>query len=39
VPTTIPSPDGGPRETVLRFCFTHPRTTLGDVRAVLDTLR
>jgi L-2,4-diaminobutyrate decarboxylase len=39
VPTTIPSPGGGPRETVLRFCFTHPRTTLRDVQAILDTLR
>ena len=38
VPTTIPTPDGSP-ETVLRFCFTHPRTALADVTAVLDTLR
>jgi glutamate/tyrosine decarboxylase-like PLP-dependent enzyme len=39
VPTTIPRPDGGEPETVLRFCFTHPRTALADVTAVLDTLR
>ena len=38
VPTTVPSPDGAGPETVLRFCFTHPRTTLADVAAVLDTL-
>jgi L-2,4-diaminobutyrate decarboxylase len=25
-------------ETVLRFCFVHPRTTLDDVRAILSTL-
>ncbi len=39
VPTTVPRPEGGKRETVLRFCFTHPRTTLGDVLTVLDTLQ
>lgn len=39
VPTTVARPEGGSRETVLRLCFTHPRTTLGDVLTVLDTLR
>ena len=38
VPTTIPSTDPAVRETVLRFCFTHPRTSLSDVIDVLDTL-
>jgi glutamate/tyrosine decarboxylase-like PLP-dependent enzyme len=26
-------------ETVLRFCFINPRTTLADVRAIVDSLR
>ena len=26
-------------ETVLRFCFINPRTTLADVRAIVHSLR
>jgi glutamate/tyrosine decarboxylase-like PLP-dependent enzyme len=37
VPTTVKR-DDGTKETVLRFCFTHPRTSLADVQDVLDTL-
>ncbi len=37
VPTTIPG-ENGERETVLRFCITHPRTTLHDLREILDSL-
>jgi glutamate/tyrosine decarboxylase-like PLP-dependent enzyme len=32
----VPSSFDG--ETVLRFCFVHPRTTVDDVRAILATL-
>ena len=32
----VPSSFAG--ETVLRFCFVHPRTTVDDVRAILATL-
>lgn len=38
VPTTVPQADGS-RETVLRFCLTHPRSTLTDMQEILDTLR
>ena len=38
VPTTVPAADGG-RETVLRFCLTHPRSTLADMVDILNTLR
>jgi L-2,4-diaminobutyrate decarboxylase len=44
VPTTVPhaSPDlqetHGDRETVLRFCFTNPRTTLADMVDILASL-
>ena len=44
VPTTVPntSPDlqetQGDRETVLRFCFTNPRTTLADMVDILESL-
>ena len=41
VPTTVAptGPDGsGERETVLRFCITHPRTTLDDLCEILDSL-
>ena len=37
VPTTVPNGDGT-NETVLRFCLTHPRTTLADMTSILDTL-
>ncbi len=37
VPTTVPGADGNP-ETVLRFCLTHPRTTMTDMTGILDTL-
>lgn len=37
VPTTVATRAAG-RETVLRFCVTHPRTTLDDLRAILETL-
>ena len=41
VPTTVADttgtqPDG--RETVLRFCITHPRTTFEDLCGILGTL-
>ena len=38
VPTTVPGDDGQP-ETVLRFCLTHPRSTLRDMQEILETLR
>ena len=38
VPTTVKGAPGTPPETLLRFCFTHPRTTLKDVVGVLETL-
>jgi L-2,4-diaminobutyrate decarboxylase len=44
VPTTVPQtrPDlqetHGDRETVLRFCFTNPRTTLADMVEILGSL-
>jgi L-2,4-diaminobutyrate decarboxylase len=38
VPTSIRNADGEP-ETLLRFCLTHPRTTLEDLTSILDTLR
>ena len=39
VPTTVADADGdGGRETVLRFCITHPRTTLDDLCDILGTL-
>ncbi len=44
VPTTVPntSPElqetHGDRETVLRFCFTNPRTTLADMVDILASL-
>jgi glutamate/tyrosine decarboxylase-like PLP-dependent enzyme len=34
---TVPSAWHG--ETVLRFCFVNPRTTLDDVRAIIDSLQ
>jgi glutamate/tyrosine decarboxylase-like PLP-dependent enzyme len=38
VPTTVKGRHGEGPETVLRFCFTNPRTSLADVAGVLDTL-
>ncbi len=44
VPTTVPNPSPdlqethGDRETVLRFCFTNPRTTLADMVDILESL-
>jgi hypothetical protein len=32
----VPSSFAG--ETVLRFCFVHPRTSIADVQAILATL-
>ena len=37
VPTTVADGNGG-RETVLRFCITHPRTTLTDLCDILSSL-
>lgn len=37
VPTTVKN-DSGESETVLRFCLTHPRTTLEDLQSILATL-
>lgn len=37
VPTTAKNASGE-NETVLRFCLTHPRTTLADLVSILDTL-
>ena len=37
VPTTVADGNGG-RETVLRFCVTHPRTTFEDLCGILATL-
>lgn len=36
---TITVPTAWRGETVLRFCFVNPRTTLDDVRAIVESLR
>ncbi len=38
VPTSIRNAEGE-SETLLRFCLTHPRTTLADLTGILETLK